>query len=64
MNPTLSQVQTLLSLEDEITVLELLDISSEELVEAFKHKVRERKMYLNKHYEEDIEEIPRSHQIP
>ena len=56
MNPTLAQVYTLLSLEDEITVLELLDISSEELVDAFKHKVRERKAYLNKHYEEDIEE--------
>ena len=56
MIPSLAQIQTLLSLEDEVTVLELLDISSEELVDAFKHKIRERKAYLNKHYEEDIEE--------
>ncbi|CAB4217540.1 hypothetical protein UFOVP1590_58 [uncultured Caudovirales phage] len=52
MTPSIAQVQTLLCLEDEITVLELLDITSEELVIMFLHKIRERKDYLNKYYEE------------
>ena len=56
MTTSISQLCAILSLEDETTVLELLDISSEELVDTFKHKVRERKLYLSKHYEEDLEE--------
>jgi len=52
VTPSIAQVQTLLCLEDEITVLELLDITTEELVIMFLHKIRERKDYLNKYYEE------------
>lgn len=56
MRPTLGQIATYLSLEDEVTVLELLDINSEELVECFKHKIRERKTYLNGYYEDNTPE--------
>lgn len=36
---------------DEITLLELLDVSSEDLVEAFKSKLEERRGYIEKELE-------------
>ena len=42
--------------EEETTVLELLEITSEELVAAFKGKIRAKKGYLDKYYEEEQEE--------
>ena len=41
---------------DEITVLELLDISSEELVEAFPERIRQRLAYISKELEMSIDE--------
>ncbi len=41
---------------DEITVLELLDISSEELVEAFPERIRQRLAYISKELEMALEE--------
>ena len=41
---------------DEITVLELLDISSEELVDAFPERIRQRLQYISKELEMQIEE--------
>lgn len=52
----LGQLYSLLEKEDEITVLELLDITSPELVDSFKHKVRKRYDYVCKFYEESSEE--------
>jgi hypothetical protein len=42
--------------EEETTVLELLEITSEELVAAFKAKIRAKKGYLDKYYEAEQEE--------
>ena len=42
--------------EEETTVLELLEITSEELVAAFKSKIRTKKGYLDKYYEAEQEE--------
>ena len=55
MNRTLAQLEDLLLQEDEVTVLELLDLDATTLVECFKHRIRERKLFLNKYYEEDNE---------
>lgn len=56
MSLGLVQIYTLLELEEETVVLELLDINSEELVKAFKGKIRERKPYLTKYYEDQNEQ--------
>ncbi len=48
---------------DEITVLELLDVSSEELVTAFPDRIRQRLQYISKELEmavgdkDDIKEL-------
>ncbi len=48
---------------DEITVLELLDVSSEELVSAFPDRIRQRLAYISKELEmaagdkDDLEEL-------
>lgn len=39
-----------LKLEEETIVLELLDIKSEELVDAFLDLIEERLEYINRHY--------------
>jgi hypothetical protein len=52
---TINQLCDQLELEDEVTVLELLDLNSFELVGMFKHRVSERKDYLLKYYEEVTE---------
>ena len=39
--------------EDETTILELLDIESEELVDAFKKKIRSRRDYIEKFFGEE-----------
>jgi hypothetical protein len=49
-------VKTKLMKTDEITVLELLDISSEELVEAFPERIRQRLAYISKELEMAIED--------
>ena len=54
--PTLAQITDLILQEDEVTVLELLELTTEDLVESFKHKIRERKSYLNHYYEDNFEE--------
>ena len=41
---------------DEITVLELLDVSSEELVAAFPDRIRQRLQYISKELEMAIDE--------
>lgn len=41
---------------DEVQILELLDVSSEDLVEMFSHKIRERRAYITK--EMELEEGP------
>ena len=56
MIPTIQQLTVYLLEEDEVTILELLDISTSDLIEAFKFKIRERKAFLNKYYEESNEE--------
>lgn len=45
---------SLLNKEDEDTILELLDITSEELVRAFKWKIPGRKDSLKKYFSEEI----------
>lgn len=56
MTKTIAQITDRLLQEDEVTVLELLDLDAETLIETFKHRIRERKLFLDKYYEEDYEE--------
>jgi hypothetical protein len=51
---TLSDLIELLLQEDELTILELLDITSEELVLAFKSKLKQRKNYVEKYFDEEL----------
>lgn len=60
MSRTLGELYEFLVKEDEITVLELLDLTSEELVNAFKYKVRSRKGYIVKFYEDESDGEPQS----
>jgi hypothetical protein len=46
----------LLYKEDEVTILELLDIDSQELVDAFKGKLKKRKHYVEKYFDEELSE--------
>lgn len=46
----------LLYKEDEITILELLDIDSQELVDAFRAKLKKRKHYVEKYFDEELSE--------
>lgn len=53
MNPkALEQLYALLIAEDELLVLELLDITAEDLVTAFIHKVKVRHDYITSYYED------------
>ena len=52
MNPKpLEQLYSILDHEEETIVLELLDLTSPELVATYKHRVRQRHDYISKYYE-------------
>lgn len=51
---TVNDLATYLKTVDEITVLELLDISSEELVDRFGDRIEGRFDYLQKELEEEV----------
>ena len=46
----------LLKREDEVTVLELLDLTSEDLVEAFRGRIKQRRAYIQKYLDGDMDE--------
>jgi hypothetical protein len=48
---TLQQLINLLRNEDEVLVLEMLDIKTDELIDMFMSKVEERLEYIRKQYE-------------
>jgi hypothetical protein len=52
----LHKIKEALSKVDEVTVMELLDLKSHELVEAFEYKISERKTYLIKELELGLDE--------
>lgn len=57
-----SKIKEAMSKVDEVQCLELLDIKTHELLEAFEHKIAERKSYLIKELElenltERVEEL-------
>ena len=52
MKKTLGQLYPLLEAEEETIVLELLDLTSPELVNTYKYKVRQRHDYISKYYED------------
>ncbi len=52
----INKVCALLELEEETRVLELLEITSEELVLHFKERVRDKLVYLINYYEENNQE--------
>jgi hypothetical protein len=52
MSKTTSQLYDLLIHEDELTVLELLDLTAEDLATAFIHRIRERNGIINNYYED------------
>jgi hypothetical protein len=43
---------------DEVSILELLDIHADELVEAFSEKIEEKQEYIKAQLELDDEEVP------
>ncbi len=53
---TLNKLKEQLRKTDEITVLELLDLSSEELVEAFAARIIARRAYITKELEMALDE--------
>lgn len=53
---TIRELATLLSQYDEITVLELLEVTSEDLVEAFLGLIEERQDYIRKALDVEHEE--------
>ena len=61
MKMSIAQITDRLLQEDEVTVLELLDLDAQTLVETFKHRVRERKLFLEKYYEEDVVEASQTY---
>ena len=50
---TFEELKEKLKREDEVSLLELLDIESEDLVEMFEHKIEARFEILVEDYEED-----------
>lgn len=44
----------MLAHEDELTILELLDISSDDLVAAFRHKLKARRDYVSQYFDEEL----------
>ncbi len=53
MKKSLEQMCDKLEEEEETIVLELLDLTSPELIQSYKHKVRQRHDYISKHYGEE-----------
>ncbi len=53
----LNKLKEQLRRTDEVTVLELLDLSAEELVEAFPEKIIFRKAYITKELEMALDEV-------
>jgi hypothetical protein len=53
---SLNKLKEQLRKQDEVTVLELLDVSSEELVEAFPERIIARKAYITKELEMALDE--------
>lgn len=49
---TFKELQEKLALQDEVTILELLDIKSHELVEVFADKIEARFSYIRKELDE------------
>lgn len=56
MSYTLTQLHDMLLEENEVVVLELLDITAEELLVTYKYKIRQRHGFISKYYEESGEE--------
>ena len=52
MTKTLEQLYPIMEAEEETIVLELLDLTSPELVATYKYKVRQRHDYISKYYED------------
>lgn len=52
---TLRELANVLAKQDEVTVLELLDLTSEQIVERFFDVVEEREEYIRKELDEDEE---------
>lgn len=63
MTKTLEQLYPIMEAEEETIVLELLDLTSPELVQAYKYKVRQRHDYISKYYE-DVPNIEEHEEIP
>jgi hypothetical protein len=53
---TLTEIMEVLKREDEVSLLEILDISSEEIVDRFEDRIEERADYLEQYLKEDGEE--------
>ena len=56
---TFDDVLELLKKEDEVTLLELLNLSSEELVEILESHIEDRQDHIRAYYGEDSEEVGR-----
>ena len=55
----ITKICALLELEDEVTVCEMLQLTSEDLVVAFRNRIRENLPYLLDQYEKNTEkEVP------
>lgn len=60
MAMTFSELLVRLKREDEVYLLELINISSDELVDAFEDMIQERQEYIRKQLAEDYDEDPRT----
>ena len=59
MAMTFPELLERLKKEDEVYLLELINISSDELVDAFEDKIEDRKAYIKQQLAEDYDEDPR-----
>jgi len=53
---TLEDLKDKLKREDEVTLMELLEVSSEDLVEMFEHRIDARYEILIEDYEEELDD--------
>ena len=60
MATTFSELLERLKREDEVYLLELINMSSDELVDAFEDKIYDRQEYIRQQLSEDYDEDPRT----
>ena len=63
MSLPLNKIKELLTRTDEVTVLELLDLSSADLVHAFHDRIVKRQLYIAKELEYDMDVIDSHHEL-